>query len=69
MAIAFEDFRVEKFRAEIEKISDDELLKLGRELRKLVYPKVVSPAKCTFEIQLEECRVEWRRRHPKLTSD
>jgi hypothetical protein len=30
----------------------------------LCYPRVVSPNKSTFDIQLDECRAEWRRRHP-----
>jgi hypothetical protein len=30
----------------------------------LCHPQVVAPKKSTFDIQLEECRAEWRRRHP-----
>ena len=64
MAIGFQEFDVGQFRAEIAKMSDAELLSLGRSLRRLCYPRVVAPTKSAFDIQLEECRAEWRRRHP-----
>jgi hypothetical protein len=64
MAIGFQEFGVQQFRAEIAKLSDAELISLGRSLRSLSYPRVVAPTKSPFDIQLEECRAEWRRRHP-----
>jgi hypothetical protein len=68
MAIGFQEFDVGQFRAEIAKMSDAELLRLGRSLRRLCYPRVVAPTKSAFDIQLEECRAEWRRRHPPKRS-
>jgi hypothetical protein len=64
MAIGFKEFDVQQFRAEIAKMSDADLINMGRRLRSLCEPRLVSPNKSTFDIQLEECRAEWRRRHP-----
>jgi hypothetical protein len=61
--IGFQEFDVQQFRAEIAKMSDSELISLGRRLRSLCEPRLVSPNTSTFDIQLEECRAEWRRRH------
>jgi hypothetical protein len=64
MAIGFKEFDIQQFRAQIAKMSDAELISMGRILRSLCEPRLVSPNKSTFDIQLEECRAEWRRRHP-----
>jgi hypothetical protein len=64
MAIGFQEFDVQQFRAEIAKMSDAELMSLGRSLRGLCDPRVVAPNKSPFDIQLDECRSERRRRHP-----
>jgi len=64
MSISLQEFDVQQFRAEITKMSDAELISLGRSLRSLCYPRVVAPNKSPFDIQLDECRAEWRRRHP-----
>jgi hypothetical protein len=66
MEIAFQEFDVQQFRTEIAKMSDSELTKLGRSLRSMCYPRVVAPMKSAFDIQLEECRAAWRRRHPPV---
>ena len=68
MSIGFQEFDVQQFRAEIAKMSDAELISIGRSLRSLCHPRIVSPNKSTFDIQLEECRAEWRRRHPSKQS-
>jgi len=67
MSIGFQEFDVQQFRAELAKMSDAELMSLGRSLRSLCYPRVVAPNKSTFDTQLDECRAGWRRRHPRLT--
>ena len=64
MSISVQEFDVQQFRAEIAKMSDAELISLGRSLRSLCYPRTVAPRKSAFDIQLDECRAEWRRRHP-----
>jgi hypothetical protein len=64
MAIGFQEFNVQQFRAEIAKMSDAELISSRRRLCSLCAPRVVSPNESTFDIQLEECPAEWRRRHP-----
>ena len=33
-----------QFRAQIEQLSDDELVKMGRSLRRLCYPRTVAPS-------------------------
>jgi hypothetical protein len=62
--IGFQEFDVQQFRAEIAKMSDAELISIGRSLRSLCHARIVAPQKSTFDIQLEECRAEWRRRDP-----
>lgn len=53
-------------RDRLRQMSDDELVKFGREMRKLVYPLTYGidgkPSVCAFSIQLDEARNEWRRR-------
>jgi hypothetical protein len=55
MSISVQEFDVQQFRAEIVKMSDAELMSLGRSLHSLCYPRVVAPTKSTFDIQLDEC--------------
>jgi hypothetical protein len=56
---------VERIRASLRKMSDHELRKFGRSARDMADPKkkfgAPNPA---FQIQLDEARAEWRRRHP-----
>ena len=66
--IGFQEFDLQQFRNQIAKMPEAELISLGRCLRSLCAPRVVSPNKSTFDIQLEECRAEWRRRHPAKQS-
>jgi hypothetical protein len=57
---------VEQIRARLRKMSDLELRKFGRSASVMADPKknfgTPNPA---FQIQLDEARAEWRRRHPK----
>jgi hypothetical protein len=56
---------IEQIRERIRKMSDAELRKYGRAARNLSDPKKTfglrNPA---FQVQLDEARAEWRRRHP-----
>ena len=58
---------IEQIRARLRKMSDLELRKFGRSASNMADPKknfgTSNPA---FQIQLDEARAEWRRRHPKL---
>jgi hypothetical protein len=57
---------VEQIRERLGKMSDLELRKYGRAARDLADPKKnYGPPNPSFQVQLDEARVEWRRRHPK----
>jgi hypothetical protein len=68
--VGFQEFDVEAVRARIQKMSDDELLIFGRQMRQLVYPLTYAfngkPTVSAFSIQLAEARAEWRRRRINL---
>jgi len=60
---------LDALRDRLKSMSDDELVKFGKEMTKLVYPfthgiysKQTSSA---FSVQLCEAQDEWRRRYPK----
>ena len=56
MAISFQSDEevLRKFRDKLRKMSDEELIKLGKEVRRL--------SENPFQRQLEEARAEWKRR-------
>jgi hypothetical protein len=58
---------IERVRERLRKMSDNDLLRYGQASRHMADPKNnygdPNPA---FQIQLDEARAEWRRRHPKL---
>ncbi len=57
---------IEQIRARIRKMSDLELRQYGRAAIDLANPKKnFGPPNPSFQIQLDEARAEWRRRHPK----
>ena len=57
---------VERIRDRLRKMSDLELRKYGRAARDLADPKKnYCPPNPAFQVQLDEARAEWRRRHPK----
>jgi hypothetical protein len=60
-----EDHTIRKLREELAAMSDEELIKVGKQLRRLTAPKRVSHLPNSFEKQLEVAKEEWRRRHPK----
>jgi hypothetical protein len=57
---------IERIRARIQKMSDLELRQYGRAARDLANPKKnFGPPNPSFQIQLDEARAEWKRRHAK----
>jgi hypothetical protein len=65
-AIGFREFNDDEYREYVQKLFDDELVKIGKQLRRLSGDgKIVSPIPSTFDKQLKICRDEYRRRHPK----
>ena len=64
--IAFESEEVllQKLRERLRLMSDEELVKFGKMARGLSEPRV-SLMPDPWKEQLQEARVEWRRRHPK----
>jgi hypothetical protein len=66
--IAESKFTVEDFRKRIQAISDDQLIRFGKAAAYMADPKYSADGRMVepvFKIQLQECRAEWRRRHPK----
>jgi hypothetical protein len=66
--IAETQFTVEDFRKRIQLMTDEKLVQMGRAARYMADPR--NPAdgrsvESVFTIQLQECREEWKRRHPK----
>jgi hypothetical protein len=62
------EFRREEFRERLRAMSDAELIKYGKAARYMANPANSADKRTVHEvykIQLEECRAEWRRRHPK----
>lgn len=60
-------FDVGEFRKRIQKMTDAELICFGKAARYMAEPKNSADKKTVesvYEIQLGECREEWRRRHP-----
>ena len=56
------------YAEQVSKMTDEELQAAeGRGLRKFVYPKRASgTGPSAFELRLEVCRKEWRRRHSQV---
>jgi hypothetical protein len=55
------DINLEELRTRLRKMTDAELVRFGKAARFLCRPSKEPPREC-FVIQLEEARVEWRRR-------
>jgi len=61
------EFNLSAYAEQVSKMTDEELQAEGRGLRKFVYPKRVSgTGPSAFELRLEVCRKEWRRRHSQV---
>jgi hypothetical protein len=66
--IAETKFTVEDFRKRLQAMSDAQLLRYGKAAAYMADPKYSADGRTVetvFKIQLQECRAEWRRRHPK----
>jgi hypothetical protein len=64
--IQSEPENIDQIRDRIRKMSDAELRKYGRAARDLSDPKKnFGPPNPAFQIQLDEARAEWSRRHSK----
>jgi hypothetical protein len=60
---------IEQVRERIRKMSDAELRKYGRCAQDSSDPKKnFGPRNPAFQVQLNEARAEWRRRHPAASS-
>jgi len=66
-SVGFQPFQLEDVRTRLRKMSDEELLRFGRAAASLCRPEgnFGHPPRAVFVEQLQEARVEWRRRHPK----
>jgi hypothetical protein len=64
--IAFEsdETQLAKLRERLRTMSDEELIKFGKDVRRLSEPRV-GPLPDPWKPQLEAARTEWRRRHPR----
>jgi hypothetical protein len=59
---------IEQIRERIRKMSDAELRKYGHAAQDSSDPKKnFGPRNPAFQVQLDEARAEWRRRHPTAT--
>jgi hypothetical protein len=64
--IAFQEFDAQKYREFVRTLSDEALIREGKQLRRLSGDgKIVSTTPSTFDEQLKICREEYRRMHPK----
>jgi len=63
-AIALQDFDEAKYRDFVRTLTDDDLMKEGKQLRGLC-GKVATPIVSVFDQQQKICREEYRRRHPR----
>jgi len=58
---------IERIRERLRKMSDLELRQYGRAARDLPNPKKnFGPPNPSFQVQMDEARAEWRRRHPPI---
>ena len=69
MSIGFADEAVEQYRARIQKMSDERLIREGEAARYMSDPRIQREVRPVFVMQLGECIREWHRRHPKPTED
>ena len=64
IAFESEERQLQKLRERLRQMSDEELIKFGKTVRRLSAPRVgVTPD--PSKVQLQLARAEWRRRHPK----
>jgi len=60
-------FNVEELRAELRKMDDVRLSEFGQAARYMaaIRANTSKPSLHPYEVQLQEAKAEWRRRHPK----
>jgi hypothetical protein len=60
-------FNVEELRAELRKMDDVRLSEFGQAARYMtaIRANTSKPSLHLYEVQLQEAKAEWRRRHPK----
>ena len=64
--IAFQEFDAQKYREFLRTLSDEALIREGKQMRWLSGDgKIVSTTPSAFDEQLKICREEYRGRHPK----
>jgi hypothetical protein len=64
-------FRREEFRERLRAMSDEKLIQYGKAAKFMADARNSADKRTVHEVykvQLEECRQEWRRRHPRLVS-
>jgi hypothetical protein len=64
---AFDEIDVNEVRERLRKMTDRQLVEFGKAASLMCSPEANrhEPPREMFVIQLNEARVEWRRRHPK----
>jgi hypothetical protein len=70
--IAETPFTAEDFRKRIQAMTDEQLIRYGKAARYMADPKYSADGRTVepvFKIQLQDCRAQWRRRHPKTESN
>jgi hypothetical protein len=70
--IAETKFTVEDFRKRIQGMTDEALLRTGKAAAYMADPKYSADGRTVepvFKTQLQLCREEWHRRHPKIQAE
>ncbi|HWO33425.1 MAG TPA: hypothetical protein VNO32_31895 [Candidatus Acidoferrum sp.] len=68
LMVELAEFRREVFRERLRAMSDQQLIKYGKAAKYMADPRNSADRRTSHDVykaQLEECRAEWRRRHPK----
>lgn len=66
--IAQTEFRIEEFRKRLRGLSEKELIRYGKAARHMADPRNSADKRTVHDLyvtQLQLCREEWARRHPK----
>jgi hypothetical protein len=60
-------FNVDELRAHLRKLDDVKLSEFGQAARHMtaIRANTAKPSLNVYEVQLQEAKAEWRRRHPK----
>jgi hypothetical protein len=66
--VTIAEWSVEEFRQRIRKMTDEKLVQMGKAARYMTDPRNSADKKTVldvYRVQLQECVVEWKRRHAK----